>query len=251
MRDHAFHAGRQCDLDDRLVVLQIDAAGRLQHKVMLGAGLGYVLVFVLALQAAHREIFDGAAAHVLQQGDGGFHRHDAVRRCGTQWAGRNLHPADAAGRRYQAVDHAVVLAQQRAAGADAGKHLVNVLRLHLLSDQADHRRLLRIAGAQADRQRVVDQARIAQHVGHRAVDVRVVLGEHAHQHMAFRRGVDLLRVGFGAGQHVQADAVAIVVRLQLHACFSVNRFLIQLKTVISCCSSTLRTSTSILPSLAL
>ena len=139
MRDDFAHARIQGDLQDRLEVLQIDSPGRLQPEVVTGAGFRHRLVFVTAFQAAHREVLDGAAAEIFQQGDSGFNRHYAVRRFAAQRAGGDFHHADGAGRGDQTVDHGLILPQQRAAGGHAGKDLVNVLRLHLAGDFTHHR----------------------------------------------------------------------------------------------------------------
>ncbi|MNE67507.1 hypothetical protein D3C80_1631180 [compost metagenome] len=125
---------------------------------MLGTGFCHVLIFVLMLQATHREILNRAAAHIFQQRNRGLYRHDAIRCLSTQRPGGNLHPAHAAGRRDQAVHHGLVLLQQCTAGTDAGEYLVNMLGLDLLGDQADHIRLLGIASPQTHGKRVLDQA---------------------------------------------------------------------------------------------
>ncbi len=85
--------------------------------------------------------------------------------------------------------------QQRAAGGHAGKDLVNVLRLHLAGYFTHHRRLVRIARAQANGERVINQLRVLTHIRDRARHVRVIFGEHAHQHVAFRRLIDGAGVG--------------------------------------------------------
>ena len=195
MRDDFAHARVEGDLQDLLIVFQIDTSGRLQPEVVTGAGFRHRFVLVTALQAAHREVFDRAAAEIFQQSNRRFHRHNAVHSCAAQRAGGDFHHPDGTGRRDQTVDHGVILPQQRATGGHAGKDLVNVLRLHLAGDLAHHRRLVRIARAQANGERVINQLRVFAHIGNGARHVRVIFGEHAHQHVAFRRLVDGAGVG--------------------------------------------------------
>ncbi|MNI81087.1 hypothetical protein D3C73_1376690 [compost metagenome] len=97
---------------------------------MFGTSLRHVLIFFFMLQATHWKILDGATAHILQQSNGGFYRHDAIWRGGAQWPGGDLHPTHFAGWRYQAVNHSIALPQQRTASTDASEHLIHVLRLH-------------------------------------------------------------------------------------------------------------------------
>jgi hypothetical protein len=61
-------------------VLQIDTARRLQPEIITARTLPLPLVLFATFQAAHREVFNRAAAHVFQQGNRRFHRHNAVRR---------------------------------------------------------------------------------------------------------------------------------------------------------------------------
>ena len=220
MRDDFAHARVEGDLQDLLIVFQIDTSGWLQPEVVTGAGFRHRFVLVTALQAAHREVFDGAAAEILQQGNRGFNRHNAVRSVAAQRSGGDFDHPDGAGWRDQTVDHRLILPQQRAAGGHAGKDLVNVLRLHLTGDLAHHRRLVRIPRAEADGERVINQRGVFAHVGNGARHVRVIFGEHAHQHVTFRRLVNGAGVGFRSCQHVQADAVTVKVRGQFHAFFS-------------------------------
>ncbi len=220
MRDDLADTCVQGDLQDLLVVFQIDTAGRLQPEVVTGAGFRHRFVFVTALQATHWEVFDRAAAEILQQGNGGFHRDDAVRRLAAQRAGGDLDHADGAGRGNQAVHHGLALPQQRTAGGDAGEDLVDVLRLHLAGDFAHHRRLVRIPRAEAHGERIINQCRVFAHIRYGAVHVRVVFREHTHQHMTFCRFIDGAGIGFGSGQHVQANAVAVKIGGQFHAFFS-------------------------------
>ena len=65
MRDDFAHPGIEGDLQDLAVVFQIDTAGRLQPEIVRGAGFGHRVELVAVLQAAHREVFDGAAAHIF------------------------------------------------------------------------------------------------------------------------------------------------------------------------------------------
>ena len=74
----------------------------------------------------------------------------------------------------------------------------------------------------------------------------------AHQHVTFRRLVNGAGVGFRSCQHVQADAVTVKVGGQFHAFFSCpNTSLMRRYTMFSWSAFTLRTSASIIPSLAL
>lgn len=98
MRDDLAHARVEGDLQDRLKVFQIDPTGRFQPEVVTGAGFRYRLVFVTTLKAAHREVFDRAAAKIFQQGNRGFHRDDTVRCRAAQRTGGNFHHTDGAGR---------------------------------------------------------------------------------------------------------------------------------------------------------
>ena len=220
MRNDFTHARIKGDLQDRFIVLQIDPTGRLQPEIVTGAGFRHCLVFVPTRQASHREVFDGAAAKIFQQGNRGFNRHNAVRRRAAQRTGGDFHLANGAGRRDQAIDHGFTLPQQRTAGCHAGEHLVNVLRLHLTGDLTDHPGLVRIARAEAHRERIIDKLSVVAHIGNRTGDIRVIFGEHAHQHVAFRRLVNGAGVGFRSCQHVQADAVTVKVGGQFHAFFS-------------------------------
>ncbi len=74
MRDDFAHARVEGDLQDLLIVFQIDTSGRLEPEVVTGAGFRHRFVLVTALQATHREVFDGAAAEIFQQGNRGFNR---------------------------------------------------------------------------------------------------------------------------------------------------------------------------------
>ena len=252
MRDDFAHPGIEGDFQDLAVVFQIDTAGRLEPEIVRGAGFGDGFEFGAVLQAAHREVFDGAAAHVFQQRDGGFQRHNAIRRAAAQRAGGDLHHSRRTGGRDQAVDHRLVLPEQRAAGSHAGEDLVDVLRLHLARNLAHHRRLIRIPRAQPDGEGVINQLRVVAHIGHRAGDVRIVFGEHADQDVTFRRVVNFTGVVFAARQDVQAHAVTVKVWGQFHACFSLFRTsAMRRATTASCSAFTLRTSASIMPSFAL
>ncbi|CNU46850.1 Uncharacterised protein [Salmonella enterica subsp. enterica serovar Bovismorbificans] len=95
-----------------------------------------------------------------------------------------------------------------------------MLRLYLTRDFAHHRRLVRIACPQSDGERIIDKRRIFTHIRDCACHIRIVFGEHANQHMTFRRRVDFPGVIFRTGQYVQANAIAVKVRGQFHACFS-------------------------------
>ena len=219
---------------------------------MTGAGLGHRNKLVAMLQPAHREIFNRTAAHIFQQRNRRFQRYDAVRRAAAERTGGDLHHSRRTGWRHQAVNHGFVLPQQRAAGRHAGKYLVDVLRLHLTRNFADHRRLVRVARAQSHGERVINPLRVFTHIGNRAGDVRVIFGEHAHQYMTFRRLINLAGVLFAPRQHVQADAVTIKIRGQFHAFFSLFKTsAMRRETISSCCAFTLRTSASIMPSFAL
>ena len=88
MRDDFAYPGIEGDFQDLAVVFQIDTAGRLEPEIVRSAGFGDGFKLGAVLQAAHREVFDGAAAHVFQQRDGGFQRHNAIRRAAAQRADR-------------------------------------------------------------------------------------------------------------------------------------------------------------------
>ncbi|MNT26103.1 hypothetical protein D3C72_1616550 [compost metagenome] len=220
MGDHLLDPGLQRDADYLLEVVEIDAAGGFQPEAVTGTGLGHRLILVAAGQASHGEELDRAAAHVLEQGDGGVDGHNSVRLLGTEGAGGDLHHAGGAGGGDKAVDQAVRLTQQRPAGAHSGEHLVDVLGLQLASQLGHHGGLAGIPRPQTDGEGVVDKPGVLPHVGDGGGHIRVVLGEHADQYMALGRLIDVDGILSGSCQHVEADTITVVVGNKGHQRFS-------------------------------
>ena len=110
----------------------------------------------------------------------------------------------------QAVDHRLVLPEQRAAGSHAGEDLVDVLRLHLARNLAHHRRLVLDRLPPARRRahyRSASRSRAYRPPRWRRPDS--FFGEHADQDVTFRRVVNFTGVVFAARQDVQAHAVTV------------------------------------------
>ena len=78
MGDHLLDSCLQRDPHYLLEVLKIDAADGLQPEAVSGTGLGHCLILGAAGESPHGEEFDRAAAHVLEQGNGGIDGDDAV-----------------------------------------------------------------------------------------------------------------------------------------------------------------------------
>ncbi len=220
MGDHLLDPGIQRDSHYLLEVLQIDAAGGLQPEAVAGTGLGHRLILGAAGQPAHGEELDRAAAHILEQGDGGIDGDNPVRLPGAERAGGDLHHARHAGGGDQAVDQRFRLAEQRPAGANASEHLINVLGLQLAGQLGHHGGLAWITGPQPDGEGVIDKLGVSPHVGHRGGDIRVVFGEHTDQHVAFGCIVHLNGILFGTCQHVETDPITVVVGGKGHQRFS-------------------------------
>ena len=66
MRDDLFNPGIQGNLENRFVIIQVDAASRFEVKAFRGTGFGHCAEFSFVLQAAHGEELEAGAAHVLQ-----------------------------------------------------------------------------------------------------------------------------------------------------------------------------------------
>ena len=90
MGDNFANSSIQRNFQDFAVVVEVNTAGWLQPEIMTCAGFSYCNKLIAMLQTAHREVFNRAAAHIFQQSNRRFQRHNAVWRVAGERTGEIL-----------------------------------------------------------------------------------------------------------------------------------------------------------------